>query len=243
MAPPHAMKTSSKPWRTAICGLALCLVASAAAQSNTLSPIERLQYESITFSGLSFGGTYLTGDIYQLWSGAAGSSDYEGFAVPTGYNTPYWVGDSNVGVVIDTESPGSIWGTMTSLTGQDGWSDLGIEGPANDSDFLYTFIANGQWALQLNQNSILGVNDGDPFYWNLTLPGNWSVEGTGPGEYELLSYNADWTITNDFVYDPITNTTLFSLAMPSYDGSGVGVSLQLNGTAAPGPVALAPFAI
>jgi hypothetical protein len=100
--------------------------------------------------------------------------------------------------------------------------------------------------LQLNQNSF-GLTAGDPFYWGVTFSGDWSTQGTATGESELLGYNSEFTILDDFVYDPGTNTTLFEIYDPTYDGSsGVGVSIQLNGGAAPStpaPAAVAPFSM
>jgi hypothetical protein len=227
-----------------VSALALCCAATVHAQS--LNFIERDNTFNVTFSNQMFTGAYLNGDIAQYWSGPMGSYFGENFGIPSGFNLTSWTGDSNVGVSGVVTTPGNFSGTVTSLTGQNGWTNAYISGPSNSSpSFFSTGVQNGFFVLDLKSNSFGGVAIGDPFYWNATFSGDWSSQGTGVGQSELLSYNPDWTIVDDFTYDSGTNLTTLTLE-DAYDGSGPGVSLQLNGASAsavPGPAAVAPFGI
>lgn len=242
--PSNALVSSSV--RIAAIGSVLAAVSLASAQINS---IYRSNVEEITFSDSnSFSDASFTGDIFQYWSGAQGAYTADNWGAPSGFSLLYDNGDANVGISDVTTTNTGVFSTVTMLTGQDGWTDLGISEAVNvDPPFLGTTVSNGLWALDLNQNSYGGVVTGDPFYWSVTFSGDWSVQGTSTGESELLSYNPEFTIVDDFVYDSNTNTTLFAIYDPAYDNvNGTGVSIQLNGGAAPtvpGPVALAPFSM
>ena len=236
--------TSSLNWRLnrfVVSGLALSIAAMSQAQ---LSPIERDGYYALDFSDLTFSDATVNENLYQEWSGTQGSYYTQTFSTPTGFTFLGWTGDSNMGVSDLSTTDSSVTGTVTSLTGDNGWTDLDAEFGLGNS-FLNDTVVNGLHALEITSGSFGGVDAGDPFSWNLIINGDWSSQGTGTGQSELLGYDSadGWQIGQDFVYDPTLNVTYFSLYQTAYNNTGVGLSIQLNGsTATPSPAAILPFA-
>ena len=65
------------------------------------------------------------------------------------------------------------------------------------ADFTQSFITVSQSAtnrvLNFSGGSTLGVDNGNPFYLNIVLPGNWSTQGTSQGDHNFISIDPTWT--------------------------------------------------
>ena len=67
---------------------------------------------------------------------------------------------------------------------------------------------------------------GGVFDYSVTLPGNWSTQGTATGDSQLLGVNPQFTVTRDFVFDPRSNTTTLEVLDTHYDPSHPNVGLD-----------------
>jgi hypothetical protein len=67
------------------------------------------------------------------------------------------------------------------------------------------------------------------------LPGDWSVSGTSTGDHEFLGVASGFSITQNFVFDSKTDTTIVEATNPNYpsDGSADGLNFVLFGTQVP----------
>jgi PEP-CTERM motif len=81
------------------------------------------------------------------------------------------------------------------------------------------------------------VNNGFPFAIDVLINGNWSSQGTGVGQLQLVSFNSSWTVDDDFTYNSITNMTDFHAHIDAYTGPGSqaggdpGLDFILHGSA------------
>jgi hypothetical protein len=65
------------------------------------------------------------------------------------------------------------------------------------------------------------------YYTYVYLPGDWTTQGTGPGDYVYRSVAAGFS-TPTFTYDPSGNTTTVFTYDPSFTGNGRGPALQFT---------------
>ena len=74
------------------------------------------------------------------------------------------------------------------------------------------------------------------YYTYVYLPGDWTTQGTGPGDYVYHTVAAEFS-TPTFTYDPSSNTTTVFTYDSSFTGNGTGPALQftLVGTVVPEP--------
>jgi hypothetical protein len=72
------------------------------------------------------------------------------------------------------------------------------------------------------------------FYVDVYLPGNWTTEGTGTGDY-LLNGVAPGFSTPTFTYDPSTEVTTVFTKNLDYTGGAVDLNFTLVGSAVPEP--------
>ena len=191
----------------------------------------------LSFSGLNFSGAAINGDVINTWTGSAGDSTTYNFNVGAAATVNSWTGDSNVGVVSNAPVSPTATGTITMLTNNPGMTDL------NWSEGLTPGVSNGLQVLDWGSSSPGYLDNGYEMIYNLYIPGDWSNQGTGPGQSELLSYNsgAGWVVYSDFVYHSVGNYTLLGLDIPSYQNDGnhnVDLQVQLNGAAVPEPFTL-----
>ena len=107
---------------------------------------------------------------------------------------------------------------------------------------LARFPYNGSSTLEIFSPSDSFLDPGGTFATNIYLPGDWSKAGNADqtGTHLLYSLDPLWTITNDFVYDPATNRTLFSIVNTNYPGAdsddpGPYPVILLTGAAVPEP--------
>jgi hypothetical protein len=67
------------------------------------------------------------------------------------------------------------------------------------------------------------------------LPGDWRVPGTSTGHHEFLGVASGFTITQNFVFDSKTNTTIVEATNPNYPSKGSvdGLNFVLYGAQVP----------
>jgi hypothetical protein len=72
------------------------------------------------------------------------------------------------------------------------------------------------------------------FDTSVTLPGNWTRQGTSSGDHELLGVAPGFSAPQ-FVYDASDNTTTVTTSDPTYAGGKFGLDFTLFGSAVPEP--------
>ena len=99
--------------------------------------------------------------------------------------------------------------------------------------------------LEFNGNNNGFLKTGGTFDYSVTLPGDWSTQGTATGDSQLLGLGAGFVVTKDFVFDPTSNTTTVEVLSTSYAAGSpnVGLNFMLYGSTAvpvdePTPTAL-----
>jgi hypothetical protein len=175
----------------------------------------------------------------------ASTADAPGDSVPIGwgyYFTPLtnqYVTTTG-GVTIDGISiAGGMSYTVHHPTGAPGAHTYHYTRTQPDGPVFTTIVAGGLTHLHFGSGSSPMVQAGGPFTWTLTAPGDWSSHGTSPGQSQIVSIGADWSITQDFVFDGTATT----FAMSRAAGSASNVSISLNLYAVPGPGGLACLAM
>lgn len=63
----------------------------------------------------------------------------------------------------------------------------------------------------------------------IAIPGNWSTQGTNPGQLEFRGIGTGYTILDNFSYDPATNLTTFKAVNNRWDGSSPDLNFVLHG--------------
>ncbi|MFQ3618016.1 MAG: hypothetical protein SNJ57_06170 [Cyanobacteriota bacterium] len=63
----------------------------------------------------------------------------------------------------------------------------------------------------------------------IAIPGNWSAQGTNPGQLEFRGIQSGYTILDNFSYNPATNLTTFKAVNDSWDGSSPDLNFVLHG--------------
>jgi hypothetical protein len=98
--------------------------------------------------------------------------------------------------------------------------------------------SNGLRTLEFIGNNTGFLKAGGIFDYSVTLPGNWSVHGTATGDSELLALNPEFTVTKDFLFDPLSNTTTLEVLDTHYDliHPNVGLDFIVFGSAVASPV-------
>ena len=115
---------------------------------------------------------------------------------------------------------------------------------------LYTISYNTPIATNFNQSWIVSVLSGSQkslefqgggsglvdntgsFNLTVNIGGNWSSLGTGPGQTNYLGINPAWTVDSLFVFNSVTNQTVFSAHINPYSGNDPNLDFVLVGTAA-----------
>ena len=97
-------------------------------------------------------------------------------------------------------------------------------------------LQKGITADGLHYLEFVGNNDGflkvgGTFDYLVTMPGDWSHEGTATGDSELVGLNSDFTVKKDFVFDAATDTTTLEVLDTRYavGKPGVGLDFRLFG--------------
>ena len=103
------------------------------------------------------------------------------------------------------------------------------------SSSMKTGVAgNGLHYLEFIGSNTGFLKAGGAFDYAVTLPGDWSTQGTATGDSELLGLNPEFTVTRDFVFDASTDTTTLEVFDAHYDLSrpNVGLDFIVYGTPA-----------
>ncbi|WP_448597431.1 PEP-CTERM sorting domain-containing protein [Thermoleptolyngbya sp.] len=66
----------------------------------------------------------------------------------------------------------------------------------------------------------------------IAIPGNWSTQGTNPGQLEFRGIQPGYTILDNFSYNPATNLTTFKAVSNRWDGSSPDLNFVLHGGSA-----------
>ena len=118
----------------------------------------------------------------------------------------------------------------TGLTVTQSWN-------VTKSSSMTTGIAsNGLHYLEYSGTQFGFLKAGGVFDYSVTLPGNWSTTGTATGDSELLSLDPDFKVTQDFVFDPVSDSTTLEVLDTSYGQSQPGVGLDFVLFGSPTPV-------
>jgi len=177
---------------------------------------------------LYFSGAQDGGNIYQTYVGN-GFQQYT-WNLGAAYSAKV-TGVSNV-VVSYTFTPPTLVDTVTLIT-IPGTTDLSWIEHSNPP-----IIENGHYVLDESWTSNGGVNNGFPYTWQMTIPGNWSNAGQSQGDHDLLAFNsAYWTIDQNFVFNG-TNTIFQAQATGGYQGQNINLDFQLYGAPVPVPPSL-----
>lgn len=103
------------------------------------------------------------------------------------------------------------------------------------SSSMKTGVAgNGLHYLEFIGSNTGFLKAGGAFDYAVTLPGDWSTQGTATGDSELLGLNPEFTVTKDFVFDASTDTTTLEVFNAHYDLNqpNVGLDFIVYGTPA-----------
>ena len=100
-------------------------------------------------------------------------------------------------------------------------------------------IQAGVGADGLHYLEFVGNNDGflkagGVFDYSVTMPGDWSRNGTATGDSELLGLNSGFTVAKDFVFDALSDTTTLEVVDAHYGANApsVGLDFKLYGVSA-----------
>ena len=86
--------------------------------------------------------------------------------------------------------------------------------------------SNGLHYLEFTGDNHGFLKAGGVFDYSVTLPGNWSKQGTSTGDSELVAVNPEFTVTKDFVFDAVSDTTTLEVLDTNYDLSHSDVGLD-----------------
>src|SRR5262249_46819898 len=107
--------------------------------------------------------------------------------------------------VVNASNPAQMWFAFRTTTPTSTTNPPGFTAAST-----FTSIQNGFYTLEFQCCGAGFVKSGGTYVEDVVFPGDWSLIGTGPGRAQLLTQPASgWTITQNFAYDPFTNTTLF----------------------------------
>ncbi len=110
---------------------------------------------------------------------------------------------------------------------------------------LARFGYQGFYTLEIFSPSNAFLDAGGTWITNISLPGDWSKDGNADATGTHLLYSLDplWTVTSDFVYDSVSNRTLFSVKNTNFPGpdsydNGPYPVILLTGAPVPEPASL-----
>ena len=87
------------------------------------------------------------------------------------------------------------------------------------------------------------LRTGGVFDFSVSIPGNWSTFGTSSGQVELLGVNSEFSITQSFIYDAVSNRTMFQAVDSNYTQVTSDVHFVLYGQAVPEPASAAMLVV
>ncbi|GAB4463382.1 MAG: hypothetical protein OHK0037_15830 [Elainellaceae cyanobacterium] len=102
-------------------------------------------------------------------------------------------------------------------------------GEGFDESWLVRSFDGDAWDLEfLGGGSNTGLIPPD-YELAIAIPGNWSAQGTNPGQLEFRGIQPGYTILDNFSYNPATNLTTFKAVNNSWDGSSPDLNFVLHG--------------
>lgn len=123
-----------------------------------------------------------------------------------------------------------------NVTGNWGFSYQTLATPfgpsTNEQNHLVTLPFQGFDALGLIANPSGFLDPGGTFNVSVVIPGNFSASGAVAGGHYFFNINPAFSITNNFVYNASTNTTLFSATDSNWQSPAVGLAFGLFETPA-----------
>lgn len=125
----------------------------------------------------------------------------------------YTPGDTEVPGELSGDGSAGTFGIQYDFPGSPGGSTLLTLG--NSGGLPTLTFAGGGGGLLVNKV---------PFTIDITLPGDWSQAGTGTGDHKYLFAGQGFSLTSNFVYDSMTDTTLVEAYNPSYMGLTQGTT-------------------
>lgn len=210
---------------------------------------QRTTVRNISFSDLSFAdATDLVSTRFDIHGGIGdtGTFGFTGLGPPTtGFSVTGGAGVSISGVV-----PPNAAGTALFTATVVGLSDqrinvlwLNQSGPPGQGFTLTHDTSSGFHTLVFSGGGGGFVRAGGQFVFSAMLPGNWSSLGTGVGQTEFLGISPDFTVTQNFSYQPATNTTVFEAINPNFNPSfpNVQAHFVLHGAPVPEPASAVLF--
>ena len=201
---------------------------------------------SLQFGPNFSGATWQSNVTITLDAISSGTKDFDLSFWPDNYGLTFF---STGGVTIDqTTAPAGTSSrtvhVMANGTGTFGFHETaGPEADPSSGDplLVYTSLTTNRQILDFGAPSGGYSTHLDPgITWTTTtsMPGDWSASGVDSGNHYLFVFDPLWTVTSDFVFDPSTNQTLFSLVNTNYPGANSGDNgpypdFALIGTAVP----------
>jgi hypothetical protein len=226
----------------AFVGAMLASVVSLTGPSNAQQAVSRTSDFTVTFSDQAFSNASANYALSFAYAGQAPySSTFTLTLLPNFQNLVVSPGPEGTMTVSNTAPVANATTvSFSNATGAPGSWGASYDSAATASGPLLTLGTQAGLAT-LNFNG--GGNVSGPGYTNINyfinvfLPGDWTTEGTGTGDYQLLGIAPGFS-NPTFTFDPITNTTTVSTSNPDYagDGSSTNMDLTLFGL----PVAAVP---
>ncbi len=238
----------------------------ATAQMSNSNFTTRQNYRTLTFSDLTFANATETGMSTVTLSPATVAGTSGAFTNSQRPAELSFTMGSGPAVQIDNVVPPSAQNsynsTFTATLGADTsqndryFTFTTVYGPAtpaqyaqnpNYSTFVLNPNANGYNTLEFMCCGAGFVTQGGTYVEDVQIPGDWSL-GSGVGQAQLLGINAAWAVTQNFVYNPQTNTTLFEATNNNYAaGSKPGIDILYtgypSGTSSASSMLASPYAI
>ncbi len=203
----------------------------------------------VHFSGPDFANA--SADVRNTYTVGPGSS---GTASQTAFYPPYNQGITFFATGGVSVTPGSVPAGTTAVTNMLSVTGPGTYGfdetvlPASSyldlgvlsSLAVYPYYGVPNLELYSPSNGLL--DPGGTWITNVYFPGDWSQASAGdvPGTHALFYLDPLWSISSDFVYNPVINKTLFSAINMNYPGelsydNGPYPDIVLVGSAVPEP--------
>jgi hypothetical protein len=234
-----------------VAGATTLLASATTPVTAALSSTQRISTFTVTFAGNNFSNAVVDNNVDQTIVGNAGDTDQTGTNLKPNYSNLFLSSTGGITIGNQTLVPSSpeVDYSLTS-DGTPGHIVVNYQSPAivnltgtpSFNDTFDNIIKNshGDYALDLFFTGSGGVESGGDFTVNAVFDGDWSSLGSGPGQADVLSFNNNFAISKDFVYDSSTQTTDFSATDSNYNGiSNIAFNVVLNSDT---PVAPAPEA-
>lgn len=196
-------------------------LAGAAVLSNQNIDV-RTTTNEIRFGDLSFAGAfYDRQDVLDLTANVGDSGVFSfgtftpGFTIAVG---------SGAGIAISNVLPADASGFVSYTATVVGLNDQTITqswvtraSTSGNGPLTRGVAPNGLQFLEFFGRNSGFLRPGGVFDYSVSMPGDWSRQGTASGEVQFIGLNPTFTIVQAFVFDPATNTTTLQIRNSAYD--------------------------